>query len=384
MGINTSTRTNVTTASNTVPIHFRQMETEKKLKPRRLSIIREFCLNTSTHGLPGIARSQSLHNRIFWSISLLAFTGFMVYLIVTAVLAYFQYPTQINIDIVTEWPQLFPAFSFCNAGAMRLDQLMEPFMNYTNALNWTVTNGTTMSSTLRENYLPSFIQYKINRNESIESFFYPLSSMLHTCSYNSQPCSVADFISFTSSIYGSCYTFNAKLKNTGSDALLYGDKYGGNGQLRLGLYVHSHQYVPYIVDGTFISTRFFIRRWLLFHLGIAIVGLVHDNIDIPIVDVYGLNLIPGRKHKLAYRKKTNNFLPPPYTSCTNKIPLSIRTVLINYPNADYGYSQYLCFRANLQVYTLVFRERTELQPYLAPMHAIEIAHPSSRSSHPKE
>lgn len=38
---------------------------QKEKRRRRRSIIRNFCLNTSAHGLPGIARSQSIWNRLF-------------------------------------------------------------------------------------------------------------------------------------------------------------------------------------------------------------------------------------------------------------------------------------------------------------------------------
>ncbi|CAF1353771.1 unnamed protein product [Rotaria sordida] len=82
----------------------------------------------------------------------------------------------------------------------------------------------------------------------MEPFFYSLSSMLYTCTFNSQPCSAADFISFTSSTYGLCYTFNAKLKNSSNNSVRYGHQNGGTGKLNLGLYVHSHQYVPHVED----------------------------------------------------------------------------------------------------------------------------------------
>ena len=85
--------------------------------------------------------------------------------------------------------------------------------------------------------------------------------------------------------------------------------------------------------------------------GIGMVGLVHDNMRVPLMDVLGLNLIPGRKHKLSYRKKMNYFLPAPYTNCANKAQQSMRTVSAIYPGAFYRYSQALCFRMSVQSYT---------------------------------
>ena len=48
------------------------------------SIIKEFSLNTSTHGIPSIPRSESIPNRIFWSISSVIFAGMMIYFIIQA------------------------------------------------------------------------------------------------------------------------------------------------------------------------------------------------------------------------------------------------------------------------------------------------------------
>ena len=42
------------------------------------SIVREFLLNTSAHALLGIAWSSSVHNRVFWSVCFVVFTGIMI------------------------------------------------------------------------------------------------------------------------------------------------------------------------------------------------------------------------------------------------------------------------------------------------------------------
>jgi hypothetical protein len=152
------------------------------------------------------------------------------------------------VNVVNEWPQYFPAFSLCNASPLRMDKFMEAFVNYTNALHLTDTNDTTTLSVFQAQYITGFLVEMLNSNESVESFFYSLTSMLYSCSFNSVACSAADFIPFLSSQYGLCYTFNAKLKNSTSGSIRYGNEYGGNGQLDLSLYAHSDQYVPYISD----------------------------------------------------------------------------------------------------------------------------------------
>lgn len=220
-------------------------ESDRKLRRRR-SIVKEFSLNTSTHGLPGIARSASIHNRIFWIVSFLCFTGIMIYFVTRAMMSYFDYPTQIDLDIIREWPQYFPAVSICNLSPFRLDRFLDAFSNYATARNLTNSTNLTAIPPSLVPYLFHFITTILNTNDSLEALLYPLSSMLYKCTFNSRPCSAGDFITFTSASYGLCYTFNAKMQNGNKSTVRYGNQYGGNGDLELELYVHSHQYVPYI------------------------------------------------------------------------------------------------------------------------------------------
>ncbi|CAF2570758.1 unnamed protein product [Rotaria sp. Silwood2] len=312
----------------------------RKKRHRRRSIIREFATNTTMHGLPKAFSSENLHTRIFWAISFAVFSSFMIYFIVRTILAYLQYQTQTYVSADVEWPQYFPAFSICNAASFRYDQLIGPFLNYTNTLNLTNENSTDALSPHR---IQNFIQYKVNRNESVTHYSFSLNSMLYQCLYNSMPCSTVDFVPFVSSIYGLCFTFNAKMKNS-SVSVRYGNQYGGAGRLDLAFYVHSQQYVPYVVDS------------------IGMVGLIHDNTQIPLIDANGIGLAPGRQHKLSFKKKTNFFLSSPYTSCTNNIPLSMKLMLNDYNGADYGYSQLSCFELCIQAYA--YQQCGCVAPYL--------------------
>ncbi|CAF1603244.1 unnamed protein product [Adineta ricciae] len=300
---------------------------------RTRSIIREFSLNTSTHGIPGIARSESKHNRIFWSISLLIFTGAMTYFIVQAILAYFAYPTQTSISITHEWPQAFPAVTICNYAPLIYDRFIESFLNYTNSLQLTNTSDTTNFTIEQASYIQDYLTYKLNRNESLQDFFYPLDSMLISCSYNRLTCTAANFTWFISPSYGLCYTFNAKLKDSFGDTLKYNADNGENGKLELHLYIHQHQYVPYLSNG------------------VGAVILVHDNQQLPFIEMVGMLLAPSRHHKLGYQKKTSYFLPAPYTTCSDQLTLGMQAMFNEYHDTDYGYLELACFAACIQSYT---------------------------------
>ena len=80
------------------------------------------------------------------------------------------------------------------------------------------------------------------------------------------------------------------------------------------------------------------------------VTMIHDNTQLPQIDVAGVMLSPGRKHKLGYRKKTTYYLPSPYTDCTNKIPPAMQAMFKLYEGADYAYSQSLCITLCMQAY----------------------------------
>ncbi|CAF2573225.1 unnamed protein product [Rotaria sp. Silwood2] len=83
---------------------------------------------------------------------------------------------------------------------------------------------------------------------------------------------------------------------------------------------------------------------------IGIVSLVHDNTQLPPIEAAGIELAPGRKHKLGYKKKTAYFSPAPYTTCTDKIPILIHAIFDNYYGGDYGYSETICYQICEQVY----------------------------------
>ncbi|UJR32482.1 hypothetical protein I4U23_019944 [Adineta vaga] len=306
-------------------------------------IIKEFSLNTSMHGIPGIARSESIHNRFFWTASFLIFTGIMCYFISQAIIAYFQYPTQTSVEFVGQWPQPFPGVTICNYSPLRYDQFIGPYLNYTNSLNWTNTTDTTVFTRNQGLHIIDFLQTKLNRNESLSEFYFPLESMLVKCVYNGMNCSAADFIQFKLPLYGHCYTFNALATYINNGELHYNNENGKSGALELGLYTHSHQYVPYLTDG------------------VSIVAMVHDNQQMPLIDRANTQLAPGRKYKFGYSKKTNYLLPAPYTTCNDESSLGLKALYNQYEGIQYDYSQELCFKVAIQTFT--YQECGCVSPY---------------------
>jgi hypothetical protein len=215
------------------------------------SIIREFALNTSTHGVPGIARSQTKHNCIFWTIAFLTFAGILIFFVYQSIADYFQYPTQTSVSIVIERSQAFPAVTFCNYAPARFDLVIGPLLDYSNSHNLTNTNDTSMAAFTPAQALivRDLLQEKLGGNQSVTDFLFSIGIMLINCSYNGITCTADDFISFISSTYGLCYTFNAKTKNANGSDVRYTDDNAGSGDLILRLYAQSHLYIPYVSEG---------------------------------------------------------------------------------------------------------------------------------------
>ena len=221
---------------------------------RRRSIVREFALTTSTHGVPGIARSRSKLNGLFWTVSFLAFTGVMIYFVTQSIRNYFQYPTQTSVSIVLDESAAFPAVTICNYSPLRFDLILGPFLDYAQAQNMSNITNTTKFTSAEVDSIVDFLINRLNANLSVRDYSFPLTSMLLKCDYNGIPCNSSDFRSFLSSAYGLCYTFNAKVQGPKASQIRSITSNGGTGKLQLTLYVHSHLYIPCYVQGEFMPT----------------------------------------------------------------------------------------------------------------------------------
>lgn len=228
---------------------------------RRSSIVREFALNTSTHALPGIARSRSHLNRIFWSISFLVFTAIMSYFVTQTIIQYFQYPTQTSVTIEVESSQLFPAVTVCNYSPVRSDVLLADFFNYTDSLNITSPNQPRKIDFRNAPLIRQYLIEKVNTNQSIIQYLFSLENIMISCKYNYVACASKDFIAFESSNHGLCYTFNARTKHENISNIKTTIAHGGYGLLQLRLYAHIHLYVPVAAGGLDLHFSLFDKRF---------------------------------------------------------------------------------------------------------------------------
>lgn len=204
------------------------------------AIVKEFCLTTSAHGLAGIARSRNFFHCLFWTIPTLAFLGIMIFLITLSIIEYRGYPTQTSVEIVSKWPLAFPAVTICNRAGIRSDKIMKPFLNFTNATEFSPELVLKLFVFLRDLDVAS---------NSSDDYFFSLNNMLISCTFNGFNCNENNFTELIVRQYGHCYTFNAKLKSVPNGGIRYISDNGGTGELKMEFYVHRQQYVPLVQRG---------------------------------------------------------------------------------------------------------------------------------------
>lgn len=78
--------------------------------------------------------------------------------------------------------------------------------------------------------------------------------------------------------------------------------------------------------------------------------MVHDNIELPLIEVAGIQLAPGRRHKLGFKKRTSQLLSSPYSECTHTISRPMQIMFDRYGGGDYTYSPIICNSICTQTY----------------------------------
>ena len=81
--------------------------------------LREFCSETTAHGLGRLASSTSILERVIWSVCLLAALGYMTYQGTSLVSDYFSYPVDVKVELQYNRTLDFPAVVVCNMNTVK-------------------------------------------------------------------------------------------------------------------------------------------------------------------------------------------------------------------------------------------------------------------------
>ena len=309
--------------------------TKHFVEQRRRSIIIDYLLATSTHGLRSVGRAYSKSNRIFWVLIFTVAFGFMLYFVVSSILQYYAYPTQTTIEIQLDRKMAFPAVTICSGTSYRYDTMNASLVSYLYRLS--SSNATYTQTILNSLVVPLIVDlFRRNQTAELVSVGFQLSDYLLGCTYNGIDCSDA-FIPSISSAMGNCFTFNWKASGKVFTISDYGD-------------------TLLIRDG--LSMSFYLPQELFFpdtNFDVGLVITLHNNDELPIPIETGLFLQPSASHLITYYKSETTFLSSPYTNCTSEVTDDFRslyksTFINSTDSTEVVYSESLCLELCQQAY----------------------------------
>ncbi|CAF0884383.1 unnamed protein product [Rotaria sordida] len=302
---------------------------EKKSEKEKsaLNIIKNWFLNSPTHGIRRISCATSILERIFWSTTFLAFTALMCIFIYTVILKYIGNPTKINLSVKHyRDPINFPAVTFCNLNPLRNESLVDDDIHHQHT-------PTSYSSYIDNDYQNKFSEYMIrllaknlkNKRSPIIESGYKLNDLLIKCTFNGRFCH-RNLTSFFHPNYGNCYTFNNDIhvdRTQRNDSLhrwsIDDEDVEDSYKLFLELYLYQNEYIPYLDDRA------------------AIRLFIHRKHQIPILSQTSLFLPPTTFTKLIFSQRIISFSQ----RCRNNLTNNMKRI---FGSNNVRYSQTLCFK----------------------------------------
>ena len=331
--------------SNTNKVTVREIknvETQKEKQPEKgnifLNITKEVLLNSTSHGLPNILRSESLTIKIVWAIFLVASTALCSYLCIQSILAYYKYDVTAKTRKIYESPTLFPTIAICTKQIYStengLDFLKKVIKKYKYA---DIFNDSVYAEYKYD--MPSLNYYTNNlfssasidlldkniTDEQKKSFQYKLEDILIECNFNEIPdnCTVENFYWEYDNVLSNCYSINHHKSN--SEVFKHA-KFSGDGSgLKLTLFMGIKDEVMRINPNKGI-------RLLILNSSSQIGSTSFE-------------LQAGVETKVGIERYFSTQLPKPYSNCDidNDNPMKFDSFLYNkILNSKYEYNQQTC------------------------------------------
>jgi len=97
-------------------------------KRSRLDQVRDFCADTSAHGLGQVAAARVWPARLFWMAIFISASVISVYQISLSIALYLEYPTKTDFSVVIKEQLRFPAVTVCNINPYKKSEIYKtPF-----------------------------------------------------------------------------------------------------------------------------------------------------------------------------------------------------------------------------------------------------------------
>ncbi|CAF0780208.1 unnamed protein product [Brachionus calyciflorus] len=175
-----------------------------------ISVIEDGLLNSTSHGIPNIIRSDNLILRVMWILFTVISTTLCSYMIVQNIINYFSFETTNKIQIHTETNSIFPAITICNLNFFTSEYSVQFIKNL--ALD-TESDSAYFSYSQYYTYMHtvSTSEELISNSHKFGDSFEKL--ILH-CQLLTIDCKNKEYWNYYyHQMYGNCYQINAKKEN---------------------------------------------------------------------------------------------------------------------------------------------------------------------------
>eukprot|EP00057_Strongylocentrotus_purpuratus_P023572 XP_011678046.1 PREDICTED: amiloride-sensitive sodium channel subunit gamma-2 isoform X2 [Strongylocentrotus purpuratus] len=285
--------------------------------------------NTGAHGIPNIARANSMSKRIFWSVLFVGAMAVFFWQMVMIIDAYTDYEVITSLDVLYASKIGFPAITVCNLNSYASSKASVFSKEFAEAVGVTYnangndgvnatsvvpgpTGTATQASSTERGYQDwvnvdfNQLNTRVSNLEVAQSIIgstayenrsetgHDLDDMLLDCNFENYPCAPDNFTHFYNYMYGNCYTFNSGQTGKPLEVSTVGPLYG----LSLELYIQQSEYISDLQPSA----------------GLRL--LVHDQNEMPFPEDRGINLAPGAHTSVGLSLVYLERKESPYTNCS--------------------------------------------------------------------
>ena len=320
------------------------------------TILHIYATNSSAHGLPSLASTESRHHRLFWSlvclVALASFISFGTILLER----YYSYPKSIRIDINDE-PVAFPAITICNLRHLDIYTLGDIAYDDNDSWRWKIGEDTGYMGRPNSPY-PTFEELMIRYanyyyafsvylnvmarkyGEHVNDYFMnsqermllsrmsvaanlnetaaleggtDIEQFIAICDFAGHKCTTANFTEFLDPTYFKCFTFDLSGYLDTNKVVFEGKDHG----LSLIVFIPGIEIMNY-TDRT-LAKLAINQELLLSGEGLRVVIHKPNTIPFPLTD--GLDVPRGISASMGIRLREHQRLGPPYGNCTTRTEL---------------------------------------------------------------
>ena len=156
-------------------------------------VIKDFGSYTTLHGFHFIFDSGSLIRRIIWITLILLGIVFLFFQFRDNYRKYQRNQSIISKSVEHDEKLLFPAITICNQNMMKRSKILG-----TDAQTFLDQQDFVKIHVLGKSLMDKEVDPSLNVDEIVSNNSHVLSEMLHTCTFQHQECSAANFTSFLS------------------------------------------------------------------------------------------------------------------------------------------------------------------------------------------